>query len=369
MLPKAVTFAIRVGPVSFPAANILKQEMLSLGGDCALPRDAITGAVRFTCCILIGSASHLEKLRVKLLHQPFGLRTIATQLQQAIAQHENTSPAVFAGGRKLAPKRRPLIMGIINITPDSFSGDGMGRPAPGRILDRALELAREGADIIDIGGESTRPGAKQVPVREELRRVIPAVRCLAKKLRIPVSVDTYKAETARQALDNGAAIINDITGLRDPAMARVCAARRCGVVIMHMKGTPATMSRRTQYTSLIEDIHGFFRRAVDAAVNSGIAAERIILDPGICFAKDVRQNLEILKNLGQFKSLGRPLLVGVSRKSFIGKLLGDSDAGDRLEGTLAACTVAAANGADILRVHDVKETARAMRIARAIINS
>jgi dihydropteroate synthase len=374
MLPKGLSYCIHVGPVSYPAAAILKQEMLSLGGECAIPRSAITGKIKATYCILIGTSSHLSRLREKLRRQPFGLSTVAEELSVAIAHYEKKDFALDLRGRKLKFGRRPRIMGIINITPDSFSGDGMLKYRiqdrdPGAILEYAQKMVASGADIIDIGGESSRPGAQPVSRNEELARIIPAVKVLAKKLRVPVSVDTYKAEVARRALENGCAVINDITGLRDPAMARVCAAYACGVVIMHMKGTPATMKRCAHYGSLMHEMHAFFRGRMAAAFDAGITPERIILDPGIGFAKDWRQNVEILANLAQFKSLGRPLLVGVSRKSFIGTILNGALPEERLSGSLAACVVAAANGAAILRVHDVKETVEAVTTACALFNS
>jgi dihydropteroate synthase len=357
MLPKAIPYLVEFGPVSCPAALILKQEMLSLGGDCALPRDAVSGRIRKTRCILIGNSSHLLRLREKLRRQPFGLRALAAELSLAIAQYEKKG------------RRQPRIMGIINLTPDSFSGDGICGADPARILEIGQAMAADGADIIDIGGESSRPGARSVPAAVEVGRVIPAVKILASKLRIPVSIDTRKAEVARKALDSGAAIVNDISGLRDPAMARLCARYGCGIVIMHMRGTPATMKRLTGYASLMEEIGLFFRARIDSALKAGVKAERIIIDPGIGFAKDWRQNLAIIKNLGQFKSLGAPLLVGVSRKSFLGKILDGAPPQDRLAATIAACTLAVANGADIVRVHDVREAARAVKTACAIIDA
>lgn len=369
MLPKGTVLRISVGPVSFPAATILKQEMLSLGGDCALPRNVVTGAVRRTGCILIGSQAHFSRLAEKLAQQPFGLAAIARQLTETISNYRETEYPFSACGKRFIIGRRPLIMGIINASPDSFSGDGID-PCRGAETLAAAALAMEahGADIIDIGGESSRPGSKSVPAREELRRIIPAIKLITRKCGLPVSVDTSKPEVARQALDNGAVIVNDITGLRDKAMSRICASRKCGIVIMHMRGTPRTMAGKNRYGSLMGDLLSFFRESIHSALESGIDARQVIIDPGIGFAKDAGQNLEILKNLREFKTIGRPLLVGTSRKSFIGTII-DRPPGERLPGTIATCVMAAANGADILRVHDVTEVAQAVKTACKIINA
>jgi len=366
MRPKGELHRILLGPVPFPAANILKQEMLSLGGDCALPRGAVTGRLKECRCLLLGSAAQIGKLTIKLSRQPFGLAPLANELTRALAKYEKPAARFEIKGKTLALGRTPLIMGILNLTNDSFSGDGL--LDRGAIREYAAKLAADGADILDIGGESSRPGARPIGLEEELRRVIPVVKELAKKTRIPLSVDTVRPEVARRALDAGAAIINDISGLRDPAMARVCANAGCGVVIMHMRGTPRTMKRLNRYTCLMEEVTRYFRDTIAGALEAGIKEERIAIDPGIGFAKDLRQNMEILRNLRELTAIGRPILVGTSRKSFIGKLL-DTPPGDRLAGTIASCVMAQVNGAAILRVHDVKEVARAVKTASAIIHA
>jgi dihydropteroate synthase len=229
-------------------------------------------------------------------------------------------------------------------------------------------MVQDGADIIDMGGESSRPGARPVSVKEELERVIPIIKMAAQKIKVPVSIDTHKHEVAKAALDSGASIINDITGLRDKKMARVVARYKCGVVIMHMKGRPGNMQKSPTYQSLIDEIIAYLDKSIAIALDAGIDKEKIIVDPGIGFGKTLEHNLIILKSLKEFKVLGRPILVGPSRKSFIGKIL-NVPPGRRISGTLASCLSAVLNGADILRVHDVKEVKQALKVLDAIIRT
>jgi dihydropteroate synthase len=266
-------------------------------------------------------------------------------------------------------------MGVVNLTPDSFSGDGFftyGERRTAYCLDKIIEYAEklvcDGADIIDVGGESSRPGAKPVSVKEELSRTVPVIKALSKKIKVPVSIDTYKPEVARRAIDNGAAIVNDITGLRNPVMRKTVSAYKAGVVIMHMKGRPRTMQNRPVYKSLINEITEYLDKAVNLAVFDGIDREKIIVDPGIGFGKTLEHNLEILKRLKEFQILGRPILAGPSRKSFIGKILNVGPK-TRLPGTIASCVLAAKFGAHIVRVHDVKEVKQALKVSDATLNS
>lgn len=225
----------------------------------------------------------------------------------------------------------------------------------------------DGADIIDIGGESSRPGAQPVSIKEELARTIPVIKKLAKKINVPISIDTYKPEVARQALDNGAIIVNDITGLRNPEMIKVISRYKAGVVIMHMRGKPQTMQDNPVYKSLIDEIIDFLDDAIKKAVAAGISRDKIIIDPGIGFGKTFQHNLIILNKLSEFKVLGLPILVGPSRKSFIGKIL-KAEPGQRLFGTIGASILAAKNGAKIIRVHDVKEVKQALKVFDALNN-
>lgn len=270
------------------------------------------------------------------------------------------------GQYRLPVGERTLIMGILNITPDSFSDGGEFFDFE-RALSRAHQLAEEGADIIDIGGESSRPGSLPITPSEELDRIMPVLQHLVGKIDLPVSVDTYKPEVARAAIETGASIINDITGLRDPAMVEVVAESDCGVVIMHMAGSPRDMQINPFYRDLIGELSDFLRQAVTMAVEAGVEKERIIIDPGIGFGKTVDHNLEILRRLREFKSLEQPILVGPSRKSLIGHVL-DLPVEERLEGTAATVTAAILHGADIIRVHDVKQMRRVAKMTDAILN-
>ena len=258
------------------------------------------------------------------------------------------------GRRTIDLSRRPCIMGILNVTPDSFS-DGSRFYSLEKAVDHAMEMEAAGADIIDVGGESTRPDADHVDELEELRRVVPVIESLAGRLKIPISIDTYKASVARAALAAGAEIVNDISGLTfDERMAETVAAASAGLVVMHTRGTPSDMQANTAYDDMVAAIVAFLRASLKLAAAAGIAADRIVVDPGIGFGKSVAGNLEIVRRLREFAVLGRPVLVGPSRKSFIGKVLG-REPDDRIYGTAAAVAVALVNGASIFRVHDVKE--------------
>ncbi|MDA8326531.1 MAG: dihydropteroate synthase [Nitrospiraceae bacterium] len=265
--------------------------------------------------------------------------------------------------------KRAYIMGILNVTPDSFSDGGLYLE-PEKAIERALRMAGEGADIIDIGGESTRPGAAALSAEVEIGRTLPVIEAIKKRAQIPVSIDTCKAAVASAALDAGADIINDISAMRfDPAMPALAARSGAPVILMHMKGTPADMQKNPRYDALIPEILDYLRVSIRLAVDAGVEEEKIITDPGIGFGKTMEHNLEILKNLESFTGLGKPVLVGPSRKAFIGHILGGAPPADRLEGTIAAATIAIMNGANILRVHDVKEVSKAARVADAIKRS
>ncbi|MDI6809258.1 MAG: dihydropteroate synthase [Candidatus Eisenbacteria bacterium] len=260
---------------------------------------------------------------------------------------------------------RTYVMGILNVTPDSFS-DGGKFISFKDALNHAEKMHKDGADIIDVGGESTRPGAEPVSLDEEERRVLPVVKELEKS-GIPVSVDTYKYSIAEKALDCGAHMVNDITGLRtSPEIARLAKEHSVPLVIMHMKGTPRTMQENPTYGNLIGEVSDFFKERIGIASSFGLGSESIVLDPGIGFGKTVEHNLELIANLRRFKLFGMPLLVGVSRKSFIGKIL-DLTVDERLEGSIASAAIAVQQGANIVRVHDVKENVRALRIVNAIM--
>lgn len=262
--------------------------------------------------------------------------------------------------------KKSYVMGILNVTPDSFSDGGIYFNEK-KAIEYAYKLADEGADIIDIGGESTRPGSEPVPLEEELRRTIPVIREIARSLPIPISIDTYKAEVARKALEAGASIVNDISGLRfDPEMPKVIAEYNVPVIIMHIKGRPKDMQNNPTYEALIPEIMDYFRVSIRLAHKFSIPDNRIIIDPGIGFGKTFDHNLYILKNLKEFKKIGKPIAIGASRKAFIGKILDEPVPSKRLEGSLAVAAISIFNGANILRVHDVKETKKVAKIADAI---
>ena len=263
------------------------------------------------------------------------------------------------------PADRPHIMGILNVTPDSFS-DGGQHVDPGVAIAAGLSMAEDGASIIDVGGESTRPGAAAVSVEEEQTRVVPVIAALA-RAGLVVSVDTRNAATMAAALDAGAAIVNDVSGLtHDPAARPLVARRGCATVLMHMRGTPETMNAMTDYADVVRDVARELSARVVLALAAGIPRAAIAIDPGIGFAKTGEQSLLILRGLDSFTALGFPVLIGVSRKSFIGRLSGEADAARRLPGSLAAGLFALSRGARILRVHDVRETAQAIRIWQAL---
>ena len=257
-------------------------------------------------------------------------------------------------------------MGILNVTPDSFS-DGGTYFNKDSAVEQALRMQDEGADIIDIGGESTRPGAGKISVKEEVNRVAPVIEALAGKLKVPISIDTYKAGVAEAAIQAGASIINDISGLRfDPEMPEIAAQNKVPIVIMHIKGAPKNMQKNPVYKALIPEIIDYLREGIRIAGDAGIPDNMIIIDPGIGFGKTVGHNLEIIKRLNEFTGFEKPVLLGHSRKSFIGRMLGDIPASERLEGTAAAAAIGIFNGANIIRVHDVKEMAGVAKIADGI---
>ena len=264
-----------------------------------------------------------------------------------------------------ATNGEPVIVGILNVTPDSFS-DGGNWPTAAAQIEAGERLAAEGAGIVEVGGESTRPGSQGVSLEEELRRVLPVVGELAQRLAVPVAVDTSKAEVARRALEAGAEIVNDVTALRgDPALAAVVAERGCGLVLMHMRGTPGTMQDRPSYEDVMSEIEGFLAERVRFAVGREIRRNRIILDPGIGFGKRVSDNLRILREAERLRRLGCPLMIGASRKSFIGKVTGRS-VGERLPGTCVANVFALLGGAEYLRVHDVPAARDVVKLFLAV---
>ncbi|HLA51189.1 MAG TPA: dihydropteroate synthase, partial [Thermodesulfobacteriota bacterium] len=368
MAPKLLHLNLKIEGLTAPQANILKQEMLSVGGDAAVSVGVINCSVKTTDAIISGTEKQIYSVIKKLNMQPFGLKQIGSDIKNAIDNICKREWVFEVKGKKWILERRTLIMGILNVTADSFY-DGGQYLKKGEAVKKALQMAEDGADIIDVGGESSRPGSKPVSLEEELKRVIPVIKEAAKKTDAAISVDTTKAEVARQAIDAGAQIVNDISAMRfDPAMAEVCAKTKVGVILMHTRGTPVTMQVDIKYDDLISEIFNHLEERVSFAVKAGIKKERIAVDPGIGFGKGAEDNLKIIKRLSEFKSIGRPVVLGTSRKSFIGKVLG-LDVKDRLEGTIATIAAGILNGASIVRVHDVKETRMAADMADAVKNS
>ncbi|MDJ0582012.1 dihydropteroate synthase [Crocosphaera sp.] len=262
--------------------------------------------------------------------------------------------------------KRTYLMGILNVTPDSFS-DGGEFNSLGTALEQATKMIESGADIIDIGGQSTRPGAEEITLEEELKRVVPIIKKLRQNSSIPISIDTTRAEVAQAAITAGADIVNDISGgTFDEKMFSTVASLEVPIIIMHIRGTPKTMQQKTDYQDLINEIIEWLKRQVNQALEAGIEQHKIIIDPGIGFAKNYQQNIELLKNLSRFHTLKCPMLVGVSRKSFIGHILGEKDPKKRVWGTAAACCHAIASKSDILRVHDVPEMKDIIKVSDAL---
>ncbi|GAB4340183.1 MAG: hypothetical protein Kow0099_15910 [Candidatus Abyssubacteria bacterium] len=314
-------------------------------------------------CIYIGSQREVCRREYE---GPDGPVLRCEDFVSAVRRYSSVEFTLKLPGGSLKLGERTIIMGILNVTPDSFSDGGRFLTFDAAIA-HGEKMAEDGADIIDVGGESTRPGAEYVPLEEEAERVIPVIEHLARTLSIPISIDTCKAEIAKRALDAGAQIVNDISALRsDERMINVVRDSNCPLILMHMQGTPKTMQQNPSYDALIPEILSFLEERMHSVVQQGVDLEQTIIDPGIGFGKTVDHNLEILRGLAQFRALGRPILVGPSRKSTIGKVL-DAEVYDRIEGSAAAVAVAIANGAHIVRVHDVKEMARVAKMTDAIM--
>lgn len=271
------------------------------------------------------------------------------------------------GDRVVDVSRRGLIMGVLNVTPDSFS-DGGKFFALDKAVERGLQIAAEGADILDIGGESTRPGAEAVAVEEQLRRVLPVIQKLRPQLAIPISIDTSNAEVARAAIGSGALMVNDVTGGRgDKEMLPLIGELRSSLVIMHMQGTPRTMQIAPEYADVVSEISDFFRQQFARAIGCNIDPMAIAFDPGIGFGKTVDHSVQLLAHVEQLRSHNRPIVLGISRKSFLGKLIGSSDIDERVTPALLLTALLRARGADVFRVHDVKESVSALRVTDAIL--
>lgn len=361
MLEKSRIYPLYVMNVRTPAANILKQQMLSLGGEAVVGRGVVNNTQGETDVLLLGTVKHYTSLYPKLAAQPWGLRQLGERLKELLGSMTKKETVCWEWpGRKLILGQKVLVMGILNVTPDSFSDGGIYLN-PAKALERARQMVEDGADLIDVGGQSTRPGFQPISAEEEAQRVMPVLELLLKEVEVPISLDTYKAEVARDALSLGVHIINDVGGgLKDPALARVAAEHETPVIVMH--------NREMRFDSDIELVGGVIDGLAESLriyCEAGLPLEKIAVDPGIGFGKGHRGDLVLLNNINSLQVLGRPVLLGCSRKSFLGTTLG-LPVNQRLESSLAAAAWGVCKGADVLRVHDVKETVRLVRMLEAI---
>jgi dihydropteroate synthase len=359
MVGKSLGRAIKVENVPLPIAHILKQEMLSVGGDAAVHRNVIVNKIDATDVLLLGTVSQLNRFSQKVLAQPFGLKELAQELIAVLKGIELPQERTLnCRGRELVFGKRTLVMGILNVTPDSFS-DGGKYVDLKNALSQAERMIEEGADLLDIGGESTRPGIVPISAEEEWSRLESVLKELIPRISVPISVDTYKAEVAEKCLEAGAHIINDIWGLQgDPDMARVVGKYHAPVIAMHNQ-------EGTSYHQLMGDMLAFFRRSIRLAEDNGLSGDEIILDPGIGFGKTREQDLEVISRLDEMRVLGRPILLATSRKRVIGNVL-DLPVDQRVEGTIATSVAGVAAGVDMVRVHDVLANRRAVDMADAL---
>jgi len=353
MAPKAVNLNILLEKQPCKIANILKQEMLALGGDAAVARGSVACSVETTDVLMMGTLKQLSRLAAKIARQPFGLDSIARDILRILKNAGQKRFILKTSRRKITLGDGTRIMGILNVTPDSFSDGGTFLSAE-RAVEYGLQMEAEGADILDVGGESTRPGSAAVPVHVELKRVLPVIKALSRKIKIPLSIDTKKARVAREAVEAGAEIINDISALNgDRKMAGTAAETGAALVLMHMRGNPENMQKgNLAYDDLLGDITDYLSASIGKAIRAGVSKDAMVIDPGIGFGKTVADNYRIIRRLADLRTLGMPILVGPSRKSFIGNVTGDEPR-QRLEGTAATVSAAIMNGCHIVRVHDV----------------
>lgn len=366
MTRKARIFPVRLDSVPLKASPILKQEMLAVGADAAQARGVAGLSVPESRVVLLGTFGQYRRVLPKLARQPFHLKEIAASVDAALRHFTAHAPRTVRGAhRTFTVGGDTRVMGVVNVTPDSFS-DGGRFESKAAAVEHALKLEAEGADLIDIGGESTRPGATPVSPDVEWGRVGPVLAALHGRLKVPLSIDTRHWEVADQAIDAGADIVNDIQGLRDPAMRQVVARTGAAAVVMHLRGTPATMQADLHYEDLRGEVFGALADWTSQALRDGVPPDRILVDPGLGFGKSGAQNLELLRHVGEFRSLGFPVLVGASRKSFLGSVIGVEGVDERLEAGIAAAVLAAQAGAAVIRTHDVRPTKRALSLADAV---
>jgi len=362
MVRKARIFPVRVENVALKAAPLLKQELLAVGGDAAHARGVADHSVDRTPAVLLATWGQYQHLLPKLRRQPFGLRGLADEVERALRAYAGRGAGAVAGARRaLALGARPRVLGVVNVTPDSFS-DGGRFLEPAAAIAHAERLVAEGADALDLGAESTRPGATPTSAETEWGRLAPVLAGVVARLTVPVSVDTRHADVARQALDAGADLVNDVSGLREAAMRRLVAQRGAAAIVMHMRGEPATMQQEASYTDLRAEVYDDLAAATEEAERDGVAPEKLVVDPGLGFGKTPEQSLELLAHVGELRSLGYPVAIGASRKSFLGWAAGEAEPTARVDAGVAAALYAAEHGVAIVRTHDVAPTVRALRL-------
>lgn len=365
MAGKAQSLNVLIEAVPCGSANIIKQEMLAIGADAAVARGSVTCSRPHTDVLLMGTKKQLNALVQRLPYQPFGLATVAQQLLTLLTYYSE-HPAYLAGRDCRLELDRPQVMGIINVTPDSFYDGGVSLTIDDALCQAELQVAA-GADILDVGGESTRPGSSPVAEQAECDRVVPVVEAIRSRFDIPISVDTTKAFVAQAAMVSGANFVNDISGLTfDSNMAHVVAQSGAGLFVMHTRGRPDVMQVDTHYHDLVAEVVSSLRHSANLAIEAGVSTDKISIDPGIGFGKSVDGNLEILKRLSELRALGYPVLLGASRKSFIGNILNQPQPEQRLNGSLAAVSLAVARGVQLFRVHDVEATRHVADMAWAM---
>lgn len=366
MRSKAEDLVIKVDGVPAAAANIIKQQLLSIGGDAAVHREVITGHPSSSTVYIFTDKRRIPALSERLSYQPFGLAGLAEGIVELVGAIDHPPSSIpLPDGNAIDLSSGPVIMGIINATPDSFS-DGGRFLEPSRAIERAFEMVEQGAGIIDIGGESSRPGSRGPSLEEELSRVVPILEGLSGRIGVPVSIDTRKAGVAEAAIGIGASMINDISGLsHDPGMKETAARSGAAVVVMHMQGTPETMQEDPRYEDTVSEIIDWLAERTENLISAGIPKNKIIIDPGIGFGKRLTDNLALFREMGDFRGLGFPLMIGYSRKSFIGTLT-ERDPANRLWGGFAALGASLEGGVQIVRVHDVKETMDYIKVWKAI---
>jgi dihydropteroate synthase len=369
MASKTININLLIEDQPCKIANIIKQEMLSVGGDAAVARGSVSCSVPASDILIMGTFKQISALVRKIEKQPFGLNLIAGNISEILKNISKNEYVLKTYRREIHLGKKTLIMGILNVTPDSFSDGGLFYSQQ-KAVERGLQMADEGADIIDIGGESTRPGAKSLEASVELKRVLPVIESLVKQIKIPLSIDTTKAKVAKLAIVAGAEIVNDISALhKDKEMTKTIKDAGVAVILMHMRGKPRNMQKGDLvYNNLMGEITDYLKKSSEKALKAGIEKGRMVVDPGIGFGKTPEDNYKIIRNLYQLKDLGMPVMIGTSRKSFIGRITGDEPE-QRLEGTAATVTAAIMNGCHIVRVHDVAAMKKVAAVTDAIVHT